>query len=497
MSLDQLARQPADSKPARRTRPAASFRPRLEPLEDRATPATFAVTTALDVIDPADGKVSLREAVSRANEDPGADTIVLPAGLFKIAIDGVDDTNAGGDFDLNNAVTVRGAGAGLTVINGQQKDRVFDVIGSLPHSFRVVLQGLTVRNGNAAGSGGGVQVANADLVFRDCAVAGNRASGSGGGVSIAAAPGTGNVKLVGTTVARNAAGSDGGGLDVLGVKGAESVLTVTGSTVRRNIAGGNGGGIEASEATVTNSSVSGNTAGNGGGIEASAATLTNSTVSGNTATSGNGGGIEANTTTVTNSTVSGNTAASANGGGIEASTATLTNCTVSGNTATSGHGGGMEASTATLTNCTVAENAAHTGGGLFRAPFGTFTLKNTIVALNLTDFFGTGPDVAGDPFTSTGHNLIGDGTGGSGFTNGVNGDMVGMSVNPIDPKLGPLANNGGKTKTHALLAGSRAIDAGNNAALPPTTDQRGAGFPREKDGNGDGLAIVDIGAFER
>jgi hypothetical protein len=73
---------------------------------------------------------------------------------------------------------------------------------------------------------------------------------------------------------------------------------------------------------------------------------------------------------------------------------------------------------------------------------------------------------------------------------------VGIAANPIDPKLGPLASNGGPTKTMALLAGSKAIDAGDNAGAP-ATDQRGAGFPRKKDGNFDGSAIVDIGAFER
>ena len=97
-------------------------------------------------------------------------------------------------------------------------------------------------------------------------------------------------------------------------------------------------------------------------------------------------------------------------------------------------------------------------------------------------------------FVSQGHNLIGDGTGGSGFINGVNGDIVGTSANPIDPKIGDLASNGGPIKTHALLAGSPAIDHGDNAGVP-AIDQRG--FPRKKDGNGDGLAIVDIGAFER
>jgi len=141
------------------------------------------------------------------------------------------------------------------------------------------------------------------------------------------------------------------------------------------------------------------------------------------------------------------------------------------------------------------ENLAHTGGGLFHNPGGTFNVRNTIVALNLVDFTGTGPDVSG-LFTSQGHNLIGIGAFLAGFTNGVNSDIVGTAANPIDAKLGALKNNGGRTKTHALLAGSPAIDHGDNAGVP-ATDQRGAGFARVKDGNFDGVAIVDIGAFER
>jgi hypothetical protein len=75
-----------------------------------------------------------------------------------------------------------------------------------------------------------------------------------------------------------------------------------------------------------------------------------------------------------------------------------------------------------------------------------------------------------------GNNLIGNGDN-SPFQgkNGVNGDIVGTTVNPINPKLGPLQNNGGPTHTLALLPGSPAIDAGNNVLIPPgiTTDQRG------------------------
>jgi hypothetical protein len=89
--------------------------------------------------------------------------------------------------------------------------------------------------------------------------------------------------------------------------------------------------------------------------------------------------------------------------------------------------------------------------------------------------------------TSQGHNLIGDGTGGSGYAPT---DLVGTSRNPIDPKLGPLQDNGGPTQTKALLPGSPAIDAGDNALSPGPYDQRGPGYPRIVNG------IIDIGAFE-
>src|SRR5262249_56713554 len=85
-----------------------------------------------------------------------------------------------------------------------------------------------------------------------------------------------------------------------------------------------------------------------------------------------------------------------------------------------------------------------------------------------------------------GHNPIRDGTGGSGFNAS---DLVGTDQNPIDPKLGPLQENGGPTKTHALLPGSPAIDAGSNRRAP-TWGQRGPRFPRIVNGT------IDIGSFE-
>jgi CSLREA domain-containing protein len=532
---------------------------RLECLEDRAVPSTFTVNTTLDDVTPANGKFSLREAITRADFNPGADVIVVPAGVFKFTPGGSGENgNVSGDLDIHDDVTIQGAGAGISIIHGQLFDRVLDIYGSAPSSIKVVLQGLTIRNGHATGAGGAILLGNADLVVRDCVISGNRASLSGGGISNGNGPGTGSVTLVRTIVGRNVAGAHGGGLAVI-----DSPITVKDSSIRRNVAGGLGGGIRAGTATLTNSRVNGNTAGNeGGGIFAATATLTNSRVSGNSA-SGSGGGISAATANltnctvignhslasgggisasvpnVTNSTVSNNTAMT-DGGGIAAVTANLTNSAVSGNTAggtggglaanvanltnstisgnsTAGNGGGLTTNVANLTNrtisgnnagtdgggvwaisasllnCTVVENLAHEGGGLFHNPGGTFNVKNTIVALNLVDFLGAGLDVSGT-FTSQGHNLIG--IGGVGFVNGANGDIVGSLVNPIDPKLGPLANNGGPTKTRALLAGSPAIDHGDNNGAP-ATDQRGAGFARVKDGNFDGVAIVDIGAFEK
>ena len=116
---------------------------------------------------------------------------------------------------------------------------------------------------------------------------------------------------------------------------------------------------------------------------------------------------------------------------------------------------------------------------------GPVTLGNTIVATNTAS---TGPDVDGT-VTSKGHNLIGKTDGSSGW---VGSDLTGTIASPLNPLLAALGNYGGPTQTMALLPGSPAIDAGNNALIPGgvTTDQRGTGYPRTVNGT------VDIGAFE-
>ncbi|PYS57406.1 MAG: hypothetical protein DMF74_26130, partial [Acidobacteria bacterium] len=250
------------------------------------------------------------------------------------------------------------------------------------------------------------------------------------------------------------------------------------------VAGGSSGGgiLNNSTATVnvTNSTLSNNTAGFGGGLlnfSTGVVNLSNSTLNNNTATI-SGGGIYNNgtgTINLTNSTLSGN---SGSGGGIfnvQSGPVNVTNSTISGNTA---------------------PGLAGAGGGIYNnSGSPVISLRNTIVALN-TAGSGLGPDLLG-PMTSQGHNLVGKSNNSSGFTNGSNGDIVGTIAAPVNPLLGSLANNGGPTQTMALLPGSPALNAGDNAAIinppfggPPFTDQRGVGFNRIVN------ATVDIGAFE-
>src|SRR5262245_22879587 len=113
-----------------RTAPAGRRRLTLETLDDRVVPATFVVTTTADVVGTPQGKLSLREAITRANQQPGTDTIVLRPGVYNLTRTGAnEDANATGDLDIRGGLIIKGAGAGVTVIDGQQADRVLDVLG--------------------------------------------------------------------------------------------------------------------------------------------------------------------------------------------------------------------------------------------------------------------------------------------------------------------------------------------------------------------------------
>jgi len=228
------------------------------------------------------------------------------------------------------------------------------------------------------------------------------------------------------------------------------------------------------------------------------------------------------TVTLSRSTVEGNSCAT-NGGGIEfllgspfndaagTTLASVTACTIDGNTAggpfTFGQGGGIFAqetgmanSTAllTVTNSTLFANSAFAGGGIDNfasGPDGTagisllsdtvafnaatsfagglvangdhFAIRSSIVADNTAGFFPSIADVNG-PFTSGGHNLIGQIDFSSGW---IASDLTGTSASPLDPLFGDFGNFGGPTNTLALLPGSPAIGHGDPAG--PATDQRG------------------------
>jgi CSLREA domain-containing protein len=212
--------------------------------------------------------------------------------------------------------------------------------------------------------------------------------------------------------------------------------------------------------------------------------VNNSTLSGNTAytegqSGGVGGGIDnSGALTVRNSTISDNSAS--NAGGIfnnPSGTLTVSNSTVSGNSANF-VGGIYNEGTLTVRNSTISNNTGFIEtGGIYESGTNT-TLKNTIVANNLgANNLPSGEDCSGT-ITNGGYNL--DSGTSCGFTTQNN------SLSSTDPILGPLADNGGPTKTHALLEGSPAIDKGNSFGA--TTDQRGVARPQG--------AAPDIGSFE-
>jgi CSLREA domain-containing protein len=285
---------------------------------------------------------------------------------------------------------------------------------------------------------------------------------------------------------------DGPGAGVLAIDGNNQAraftiasgakATIEGLTIKNGSSDFHGGILNYGNLTVSNSTISGNSSsgiGNNGGT----LTVSNSTISGNTS-SGGGGGISnggTGTVTVSNSTISGNT--SIFGGGISnGGTLTVNDSTISGNSGREGGGIYNPSGTLRVSNSTISGNSSDFGGGITTNPDNsTATLANTIVAGNSAT--NAGPDAEGT-FTSQGYNLIGTPDGGSGW--------VGSDLQNVNPRLGPLRNNGGPTHTHALLPGSPAINAipkgTNDCGTTITTDQRGVKRPQS--------GKCEIGSFE-
>ncbi|MBO9997505.1 MAG: hypothetical protein J7641_00630 [Cyanobacteria bacterium SID2] len=275
------------------------------------------------------------------------------------------------------------------------------------------------------------------------------------------------VTFWGVTISGNSAGGD---LFVNQARNADETVTINitdtaiannqvnqfgsgGSTFDANPAAGTPGTLNLN---VMRSTISGTSGGNGSTFNTTNTgdlniDIIDSTISGNSTTA-NGGAIQSTIgadITVTNSTISGNSTAD-NGGAI----AVLSGAAIS------------------LNNATIAGNMANQGGGIYAEAGATVNVNNSIVVGNT----GTNPDVSGT-FNSNGANIIGDPTGSTSF--GVDITNIPAS-NAIDVAL---ANNGGPTQTHALIAGSPAINASMGGTA---TDQRGIAA----------FGTRDIGAFE-
>ena len=380
-------------------------------------------------------------------------------------------------------ITISGAGAGATIVDGGAADSVFSVSAGANATF----QNLTIRNGHA-NAGGGIRN-DGSVTLTATILTGNVADTYGGAV-VNAASATLTVQN-GSILKGNSVTGNGGAIH------SQGTVTVTDSTIAGNTANSTsgsafGGGINMAggSLTITRSTVSGNHVDapasanhGGGGIALGGGTtmgLDTSTISGNS-TTGHGGGISAgsSTTTITSSTISSNSAGSGSFGTAISfgqtnvvGTMTLTNSTLSGN-----KGG----SAVIWTNGTVSMNYSTIAfnDGSVQNSGGTVDLQGTIV-----DTSTGGADCSGK-VTDQGYNLSSDMT--CLFTQKT-------SISGQDPRLSPLAlNKPGSTDTQALQAGSPAVDAGATTVGSggcPATDQRGVIRPDAKG------TPCDLGAYE-
>jgi CSLREA domain-containing protein len=372
---------------------------------------------------------TLRDAVEYAVE--GAEITFSVTGIIALEY---------GTLIIDKDLTITGPGAAsLTVaVQGTGDVAVFAV-----EAVTVSISGVTITGGTYSG----VLNHQGTLTLDQVAVTGNSSSFYGGGIQNL----FGTLVVTHSRVAENSTASHGGGIATV-----SGEVTLSNVTIAGNSASGEGGGVHNYDSTVRieNSTISGNAASGGGGVYSE----TNSD-------------LVTGWTTILTSTVSGNTAAG-DGGGVRNwnGLTRISHSTITGNVA-DGNGGGV-----------VSYNDGQT----------RTDVRNSIIWGNTSD------DVAADVpwssgsnrYNSAGYNLIG--AAGADVDFAQEFDQTGDLTDVADASLGALLlHSPGTTRTHALLTGSLAIDAGTCTdieGVTVTTDQRGVFRPQ-------GLAC-DIGAYE-
>lgn len=423
-----------------------------------ASALTFTVDSSADIVDAnlgdgvcaaVGGDCTLRAAVMQANVAGGVGaTIVLPAGTYLLYIPILgSDGDWEGDLNLKSpavgspTIQIVGAGAATTIIDPDGLSRAFEI-----ESFRgASITGVTIRNGYVLNDVGGGIRNDGSLALNNAVMTGNQASDGGAIWS------SGALTVTGTRLSGNEAAISGGGIDQNG-----GSLTISGSELAGNTGLGGGGGLVALDAVtvlIERSTISGNFSGDsGGGIY----------------------GWDSNVV-VRESTISGNRA-NTDGGGI----------VVDGPTS----GVNVYNSTIVFNESDADADATGGAGGGVYVFAGAFNIRNTLIAGNYTAGAPVYDDCAGT-IGSYGMNL---------FTSASSICTVAVGLGTYGyldslATIGPLQHNGGPTRTHALLAGSNAIDGTlpaygcvDEASQPLPTDQRGV--PRAL-----GLRC-DVGAFE-
>ncbi|MSZ89950.1 MAG: hypothetical protein F2585_11465, partial [Actinobacteria bacterium] len=521
------------------------------------TSSTASANAALVVTTLADsGAGSLRQAILDANAAAGVDTITFTAGLTGTIDVLTDLPHLTGGIDLQgpgaSVITIDG---GWTEAGGESSGHALFVLDQLYIADGAsTISGVTISGGNADTNpnqaGGAIQKyeGDGDLTIANVVLTGNYAPNDGGAVALYET--AGNVRIVDSTLSNNRAYDDGGALYAWESGGILNLsierVSMTGNVTESDSSHGGAlyANIGTGTLTISDSVISGNYAGDEGGallLYATTTNISNTSIDENVAAGGGGAiliGDQINnygphTLTISNSTLSGNSAAW--GGAFYATEGSnfatvIQNSTISGNHASEdggaiyiGPGNSLEIVQSTITDNSTdglyenvggiasGDNAPVTVTGVSRdrsrvadadetgkqgrsdrasvtAPTvaALTTITGSIVAGNSGNDIGTyGGSL---PFVNVSHSVLGIIQTGVTLVDG-GGTQVGVT----DPMLGLLANNGGVTKTHALLEGSPAINAGPDPVpvfAGNEFDQRGFGFARIAFG------IADAGAFE-